>query len=132
MIVDDNKDKGSIYEPLELDRSQITTNMNLSIRRSFNSVNNLDISNIKKDEGFPTVYKEESINQMGQKQSDTKVSTSGKALQQPLQAKRASVVDILTREYRDKKEFSKSSSNKSLNTNASKKSIGKSASKILK
>jgi hypothetical protein len=132
MIVDDNKDKGSIYEPLELDRSQITTNMNLSIRRSFNSVHNLDISNIKKDEGFPTVYKEESINLMGQKQSDTKVSTFGKASQQPLQAKRTSVVDILTREYRDKKEFSKTSSKKSLNTNASKKSIEKSASKILK
>ena len=44
-MINDDKDKISIYEPFELDKSQLTNLMNASYRRSFNSISLADISN---------------------------------------------------------------------------------------
>jgi hypothetical protein len=115
-MIDDLKEKGSVYEPLELDKSQITTNMNLSIRRSFNSVHNLDVSAMKRDDGYPSVYKEEFINLMGIKKSDTQVSSFFKNNE-----KKRNIVDLLTKEFREK-ELNRENSKKILKTDESKKS----------
>ena len=85
MIKDEDiKDKGSVYEPLELDRSQLTHNLNISIRNSSNSICKVDL--FKKDEFYPFVYKEETINLNVEVKSETK--TKG--------------VDLLTKESRNK------------------------------
>lgn len=80
MILDDS-DKCSVYEPLELDRSQITRS-----RKSFGSVNSFN--------GIRSESINEEINRL---QIQQQIDSSSIA------NKRLSIVDILTREKLGKK-----------------------------
>jgi hypothetical protein len=124
---DDNKDKCSVYEPLELERSQLTNNMNISQRKSFTSVNNLDLSTNKKDEFYPSVYKEQVINLFDgmncyRRNSDNTLMNNFPQFKLNLMqsnknlVKKVSTVDILTKEALEKKELERNSSKKTISS----------------